>query len=100
FPRDGTNRLCVVERDGVIKIFENDPQVREATVALDISAKVLRSFDEEGLLGLAFHPHFAENRHLFVMYSAPRPRRNLLPRFTIDEERRVGAPPRPTWLTQ
>src|SRR5262245_49056892 len=89
YPRDGTNRLCVVERDGVIKIFENDPGATEATVALDITAKVLRSFDEEGLLGLAFHPHFAENRFLYVMYSAARPRRNVLSRFTMDEERRI-----------
>jgi len=88
FPRDGSDRLFVVERDGRVHVFDNRKDVRGADLSLDITAKVLRSHDEEGLLGMAFHPKFKENGHVFLMYSAPRPRRNVLSRFTMDAARR------------
>jgi len=43
---------------------------------LNISGKVLTSNlrgDEQGLLGLAFHPEFVANRLFFVCYSASTP---------------------------
>src|SRR5262245_28753946 len=88
FPRDGSDRLFLCERDGRVHVFDNKRDVRGADLALDISAKVLRSHEEEGLLGLAFHPKFKENGYVFLMYSAPRPRRNVLSRFQMDAARR------------
>ena len=41
---------------------------------LDIRHKIVRQwpqFDEKGLLGLAFHPDFANNGKFYVAYSAP-----------------------------
>ena len=41
---------------------------------LDLSDRLVRlnpEYDERGLLGLAFHPAFAQNGRLFVYYSAP-----------------------------
>ncbi|MBI4716228.1 MAG: PQQ-dependent sugar dehydrogenase [Planctomycetes bacterium] len=70
---DGTDRLFVVDQVGQIRIIENG--VLLDTPFLDISAKlpVLNpTFDERGLLGLAFHPDYANNGRLFVRYSAPR----------------------------
>ncbi len=62
---DGSNRLFVVEQDGRIKVLQ--PGASAPTVFLDITAKVL-SFNEQGLLGLAFHPQFATNRRFFIDY--------------------------------
>ncbi len=93
FPRDGTDRLFVLEQDGVIHVFDNDPSARETRVVLDLRAKVRRDHNEEGLLGLAFHPEFARNRFLYVCYSASQPRRNVYSRFTLDAATRSTADP-------
>jgi glucose/arabinose dehydrogenase len=53
-------------------------RVADGTVAdapfLDVTDRLVdlnAGYDERGLLGLAFHPDFAENRRVFVRYSAP-----------------------------
>lgn len=62
---DNTNRLFVVEQGGRIKIIQNGAVA--ATPFLDISSKVTNS-GEMGLLGLAFHPSYAQNRKFYVNY--------------------------------
>jgi glucose/arabinose dehydrogenase len=67
---DGSHRLFVVERGGLIKEVVNG-QVRP-TPFIDLSGKI--SLDgEEGLLGLAFHPSYETNKRFFVYYTAKRP---------------------------
>lgn len=57
-----TGRIWVLQGDGLLP----DPflDVSDRLVELD------RSYDERGLLGLAFHPDFTSNGRLFVYYSA------------------------------
>src|SRR6478672_4681998 len=55
---DGTGRLFVLEQGGRIIVVQ--PQTRAATVFLDLADKVMTS-TERGLLGLTFHPEFADN---------------------------------------
>ena len=77
---DGSGRVYVVEQHGVIHRI--DPATPERTdVFLDISARVSRRGNEEGLLGLAFDPGFTENGRFYVYYSAASPRRSVLSRF-------------------
>ena len=77
---DGSGQVYVVEQHGVIHRI--DPATPERTdVFLDISARVSRRGNEEGLLGLAFEPVFAENGRFYVYYSAASPRRSVLSRF-------------------
>jgi glucose/arabinose dehydrogenase len=64
---DGSGRLFVVERTGTIRIIQ-DGQVLE-TPFLDIASQVKTDFLEQGLLGLAFHPDYANNGRFFVYYS-------------------------------
>ncbi len=63
---DGSGRLFVIERVGRIKIWDGDFVMMNDF--LDISALV-RTQGEEGLLGLAFHPNYAENGLFYVSYS-------------------------------
>jgi glucose/arabinose dehydrogenase len=86
-PRDGTDRLFVVEQDGVIRWFENRADVGEAAVFLDIRERVDRGGNEMGLLGLAFHPDFAKNGRFFVDYTATK----LTRRITRVAEYRAAA---------
>jgi uncharacterized repeat protein (TIGR03806 family) len=69
FAPDGSKRLFVLEQKGVIRVFENDPDAAEAEVFLDLHDVVLSEGNEEGLLGLAFHPKYAENGKFYVYYS-------------------------------
>ena len=64
---DGTNRLFIVERGGIIRVLQ--PGSSSPTVFLDIHTKVATAGGEQGLLGLAFHPNYAINRRFFVYYS-------------------------------
>lgn len=84
-PNDGSNRVFVVEQAGVIRVFNNDPTVTDAPVFLDIRNRV--DFGgEKGLLGLAFHPDFAENGAFFVDYTAPGPLRTIIARYHVDPQ--------------
>ena len=67
---DGSNRAFVVEKGGKIYVFDNDPQVTTANIFLDLSGKADSSSSEKGLLGLAFHPRFAQNGFFYVNYTA------------------------------
>lgn len=64
----GDDRLFVVEQDGIIKIVNSDGTV-ETTNFLDIDNIVGSIGNEQGLLGLAFHPNFATNGYFFVNYT-------------------------------
>jgi glucose/arabinose dehydrogenase len=85
FPPDGSNRVFVAEQDGRIWWFENQAAAASRRLALDITRQVRRVHNEEGLLGFAFHPKFKDNRHVFLQYSASRPRRNVISRFRMDK---------------
>jgi len=72
-PPGDTSRLFIVEQrsgsTGRIRILDltQNPPVLQATPYLSISP--VSSNDEQGLLGLAFHPDFANNGYFFVYYT-------------------------------
>ncbi|GAB4573273.1 MAG: PQQ-dependent sugar dehydrogenase [Anaerolineae bacterium] len=67
---DGSGRLFVVEQTGRIWIITPEGE-RLPEPFLDLSASVtpINGYSEQGLLGLAFHPDFAENGRFFVNYT-------------------------------
>ena len=64
---DGTGRLFIVERGGVIKVLQ--PGASTPTIFLNITSKVQATGNEQGLLGLAFHPLYESNGRFFVFYT-------------------------------
>ena len=77
-PTSGAPGVFVAEQDGVIYQVSGD----QVTPILDLTDRVLRSGNEEGLLSVALDPAFANNRYVWVYYSAGSPRRTVLARFT------------------
>jgi glucose/arabinose dehydrogenase len=65
-PRDGTNRLFIVQQGGIIRVLQ--PGSTTPTEFLNITTRVL-CCGERGLLGLAFHPQYTTNRRFFVYYT-------------------------------
>lgn len=89
---DGSNRVFVATQKGTIFSFPNKQDITEddLKVFLDMEAKVTYkdSENEEGFLGLAFHPKFKENGHLFVYYTtSDTPRTSVISRFTANEDK-------------
>jgi glucose/arabinose dehydrogenase len=64
----GDERLFLVDQSGPIR--EVGPGGIEPTPLLDLTGRVSQSY-EEGVLGLAFHPDYAENGRFFVFSTQP-----------------------------
>jgi len=67
--RDGSGRLFVVEQACRILIVGGG-------VFLDMASLVDSSSNEQGLLGLAFHPDYANNGYFYVNYTHDLPETN------------------------
>lgn len=68
--RDGSGRLFVVDQTGPIRVIRDG--VLLPTPFLDLSNSIPplnAGFDERGVLGMAFHPNYAQNGRFFVRYS-------------------------------
>jgi glucose/arabinose dehydrogenase len=64
---DGSGRLFIIEKFGRIRILQNDQLLEGAF--LDISSRVVSGANEQGLLGMAFHPNYAQNGFFYVNYT-------------------------------
>lgn len=79
----GDERIFLVAQNG--KIFIMSPEgIVSTTPFLDIQDKIT-SGGERGLLGLAFHPKFKENRYFFVNYTG-RNGETRVTRYTVPVE--------------
>jgi glucose/arabinose dehydrogenase len=63
---DGSGRLFIVEQAGVIYVLQEGQQ---PSVFMDIRERVGDSANEQGLLGLAFHPNYEQNGYFYVNYT-------------------------------
>ena len=68
-------RALIVDQLGTVRLLDRDGKLAETPV-LDytkhLSGINFGSFDERGLLCLMLHPGFAQNRRVFIAYTAPR----------------------------
>ena len=90
YPATDSERLYAVLQEGNIVSIANDPDADSHRVFLDLTDRVGRAGNEEGLLGLAFDPAYARNGFFYVYYSAASPRRSVISRFRAPGE---GADP-------
>src|ERR1041385_4594459 len=83
---DGTRRSFLVEQRGTILILPLDRQATKAEVFLDISDRRPYVGNEEGLLGLAFHPQFKSNGKLYLYYTDHNPRWSRLSEWRVSKD--------------
>jgi glucose/arabinose dehydrogenase len=65
-PDDGSGRMFIVQQSGAIRIVSGGALL--PTPFLDITGKVNFDSNEQGLLGLAFHPGYSQNRRFYLNY--------------------------------
>lgn len=104
---DGSKRIFVIEQAGKILILPSDRNGTETNVFLDITGRKPWVNNEEGLLGMAFHPEFKTNRKFYVFYSQENPMRSVISEFQASannpneaemaSERILLEIPRPYW---
>ncbi len=84
-PDDGSGRLFVVEKSGLIRIIENGKVLEEPFLNLiDRSIQKIISY-EQGLLGLAFHPDYEENGFFYISYIDLQ-NNTVISRFQVSDE--------------
>jgi glucose/arabinose dehydrogenase len=65
-PNDGSGRMFIVSRTGSVYIFRNGALVPTPFITVAVSTS-----SEQGLLGLAFHPNFAQNGRFYLQLTRP-----------------------------
>ncbi len=65
--QDGSGRLFIIQKAGTILVKQ--PGASTTTTFLNITSRVRSTENERGLLGLAFHPNYAQNGRFFVYYT-------------------------------
>ena len=86
---DGSGRVFVGIQQGTIHVFPNDQAATETKVFLDIASQVRYSDaeNEEGMLGLAFHPKYKTNGEFFVFYTDRKAKlTNVVSRFRVSKD--------------
>jgi len=87
---DGSGRLFVNERGGLVRVVNPDGTLRDLDF-VDISDRV-EAGGERGLLGLAFHPNFAANGRVFVHYSRRGDGATVISELTASADRSTADP--------
>ncbi len=86
---DASGRVFVATEQGVIHSFANDQAATETNVFLDIQDRVvyIDKQNEEGFLGLAFHPKYKTNGEFFVFYTLKGAKlTNVVSRFRVSKD--------------
>lgn len=88
--KGGDNRLFAATQRGLVYVFENRPDVTDATIVLDLQDAVSQfpssGANEQGLLGLALHPDFKDNGEFFVCYTRKANHQSVVSRFKMSKD--------------
>ncbi|HEY2838800.1 MAG TPA: PQQ-dependent sugar dehydrogenase [Pirellulales bacterium] len=86
---DGSGRLFAPTQQGVLHLLDKGTKTKATSIFLDISEKVAYDdkTNEEGFLGMAFHPKYAENGQFFVFYTnKAKKRQNVIARYRVSKD--------------
>jgi len=66
-PNDGTGRVFIIERPGVIQVIKGGKKLKRPYI--DLKDKMISSFLELGMFSMAFHPDFKTNGKVYICYA-------------------------------
>lgn len=86
---DGTDRLFVVKQAGEIVVYDSQND-SEPQIFMDVNPLLTNDvntpgYTERGLLGLAFHPEYAENGEFYINYTDRRGD-TVVARYSVSED--------------
>ncbi|MEM9828230.1 MAG: family 16 glycoside hydrolase [Planctomycetota bacterium] len=88
-PKD-TKRLFAAAQSGQIWVFENRPDVTTSKMFLDLRDQVYnyqdRGANEQGLLGLAFHPDYLSNGKFYTYHSAIDDTKSVITQWSVSAD--------------
>lgn len=87
---DESGRLFVVQQNGIIRVLD-ESGIPVPAPFMDVSAQISadalgNGYTERGLLGLAFHPEFAENGQFFINYTEAVSHQTVVMRYTVSAD--------------
>ena len=88
---DDSGRLFVVSQYGQIYIVQDGATIEQPF--LDIQPRITSAGNEQGLLGLAFHPDYEENGTFYVNYSEARTGNTVVARYSVSADNPNAADP-------
>ena len=83
---DGSGRIFVPQQQGIVHVFK--PDSKETSIFFDHTKKVVYTDkeNEEGFLGLAFHPKYKTNGEFFAFYTTiDTPHTTVISRFKVSK---------------
>ena len=86
---DSSDRVFIAEQYGKIHVLANDQDAKETTIFHDMEHMVMYKDkeNEEGFLGLAFHPKYKDNGQFFVYYTTrDKPHTSVISRFRVSKD--------------
>ena len=88
-PGEPTNMYVVEQAGRILRLDQNNDQVKSGAVFLDMRKSVNSKNNEEGLLSICFDPKYADNGFVYLYYSAEKPRRSVLSQFRVSDDRKT-----------
>ena len=87
----GDSRLFIVEQTGKIRILDTSGNILPVPF-IDLASKITTSGNEQGLLGMTFHPDYQANGHFFVNYTAAGNGATVIARYTVSADPNIANP--------
>jgi glucose/arabinose dehydrogenase len=93
----GDSRMFIVQKTGAIRIAKPEPGdptngVLNATNFLTLTTTTISTGSERGLLGLAFHPDYAENGYFFINYTRAGDGATVVARYSVSDDPDIADP--------
>lgn len=79
----GDARLFIVQQTGAIRIANPDGTLKPNNF-LTLTTATITNGDEQGLLGLAFHPQYTTNGYFYVNYTRAGDGATVIARYSVD----------------